>query len=294
MHPSHWHLSGEKPRHLSVVRFQPSGWPQAWVTEYRHAHPVADRWAASDVLVHHSVETQDRVFRMAQQLALRGCCRAPDMFHVLRAADEVAADALRLVSHDVDARAIVPAYAGFLAMNVITGEPRAWVVSGRGAAAMQVVNRVLDGRTLDHPPEDPSSDESLLRDPRAQSPWRPRVVRRGVIVFSGDAGRDEGWLASVARRRSWTAGIVFTTDPWLGQTAQERRDALGVFRRNGLDPIVIDGADPAAFAWAIYEIECRLEDMTEAARGGDHRVPVPFGVAVASQGDSAPLPARVA
>jgi phosphoketolase len=57
-------------------------------------------------------------------------------------------------------------------------------------------------------------------------------------------------------------------------------------RLNGFDPIVFDGRDPAAFAWAIWEIERRLEAATRALVEGRRRYPVhlPYGVAVAPKG----------
>src|SRR3990172_5139939 len=61
-------------------------------------------------------------------------------------------------------------------------------------------------------------------------------------------------------------------------------------RLNGFDPIVFDGRDPAAFAWAIFEMERRLEAAAEAARAGRSRYPVrlPYGVAVAPKGAGFP------
>ena len=57
-------------------------------------------------------------------------------------------------------------------------------------------------------------------------------------------------------------------------------------RLNGFDPIVFDGRDPAAFAWAIWEIERRLEAAARAVGEGRRRYPVhlPYGVAVAPKG----------
>lgn len=54
---------------------------------------------------------------------------------------------------------------------------------------------------------------------------------------------------------------------------------------NGFDPIVFDGRDPAAFAWAILEIEQRLEVAGSAARdGGAYPVALPYGVAISPKG----------
>jgi len=55
---------------------------------------------------------------------------------------------------------------------------------------------------------------------------------------------------------------------------------------NGFDPIVFDGQDPAAFAWAIFEMESRLEAAAEAVRTSADRypIPLPYGVALAPKG----------
>ncbi len=57
-------------------------------------------------------------------------------------------------------------------------------------------------------------------------------------------------------------------------------------RLNGFDPIVFDGTDPAAFAWAIFEMEARLAAAAEAVRAGraDYPVRLPYGIAVAPKG----------
>lgn len=55
---------------------------------------------------------------------------------------------------------------------------------------------------------------------------------------------------------------------------------------NGFDPIVFDGRDPAAFAWAIFEIEERLTAAAAAVHrdGVEYPVRLPYGVAVAPKG----------
>jgi phosphoketolase len=57
-------------------------------------------------------------------------------------------------------------------------------------------------------------------------------------------------------------------------------------RLNGFDPVMLDGRDPAAFAWAILELERRLEAAAARVRAGEARYPVslPYGVAVAPKG----------
>jgi len=56
-------------------------------------------------------------------------------------------------------------------------------------------------------------------------------------------------------------------------------------RLNGFAPFVFDGRDPAAFAWAIFHMEERLQAAAAAPR--THRrypVPLPYGIAVAPKG----------
>jgi phosphoketolase len=55
---------------------------------------------------------------------------------------------------------------------------------------------------------------------------------------------------------------------------------------NSFDPIVIDGTDPAAFVWLIFEMEQRLQAAGTAVEQGEDRYPVaiPYGIAVAEKG----------
>jgi phosphoketolase len=56
-------------------------------------------------------------------------------------------------------------------------------------------------------------------------------------------------------------------------------------RLNHFDPIVFDGRDPAAFAWAIFEMEGRLDAAAEAiVRGESYPAPLPHGIAVSMKG----------
>ena len=57
-----------------------------WVREYRRGHAAADQWANGLGQVSHSIATQERVFRMAEQLQRRGVDRT-DLFTALDEAD---------------------------------------------------------------------------------------------------------------------------------------------------------------------------------------------------------------
>jgi hypothetical protein len=61
-----------------------------WVRQYRHGHALADVWARGVRHVSHSTETQERAFRMAEQLAGRGVDRT-DLFTALEEADRCVA-----------------------------------------------------------------------------------------------------------------------------------------------------------------------------------------------------------
>jgi len=52
-------------------------------------------------------------------------------------------------------------------------------------------------------------------------------------------------------------------------------------RLNGFDPMEIDGTDPAAFAWAIFTMEDRLDACAEAIRQGTGSYPVPLHYTIA-------------
>jgi phosphoketolase len=56
-------------------------------------------------------------------------------------------------------------------------------------------------------------------------------------------------------------------------------------RLNGFEPLVFDGRDPAAFVWAIVEMEQRLET---AAGHGSYPILLPYGIAVAPKGAGFP------
>jgi hypothetical protein len=49
--------------------------------------------------------------------------------------------------------------------------------------------------------------------------------------------------------------------------------------KNGFEPIVFDGRDPAAFAWALFEMDSRLQAHAQTAACGLTPGPRPFGVA---------------
>lgn len=75
----------------------------SWVAEYRNQNPAADCWARGLSNQVHTIETQERVFRMAEQLSRGGVDRM-DLFSRLGKAD-------RSVAPGVDPN--TPAAAGY-------------------------------------------------------------------------------------------------------------------------------------------------------------------------------------
>lgn len=156
-----------------------------WVERYRLAHRDADRWANSPSGIRHSIETQDRIFRMAEQLHQRGDRpEAAPLFAVLKAVDEAAS------------RGIGP-------------------------------------------------NEALTP---------PSAAVAGLIAYKILFGK----LPSV-RDQAWPAG---------GERTDEAESELATFglRARGFDPIVFDGTDPAACAWALFEIGERQAACDEVVR----------------------------
>src|SRR5207237_3548522 len=64
----------------------------------------------------------------------------------------------------------------------------------------------------------------------------------------------------------------------------DRAPRLDHLRAMGFDPITFDGADPGAFAWAIFELAARAEDAATQLRCDCQPGvrPIPLGVAVES------------
>lgn len=139
-----------------------------------HAEAVPDfaAWRAGFGCIAHTPETQAAVFRMAHQVVQAG--HQPDLgtvYRLLRALDRMASAGLWLVVHMTYARRvrldgapleaddfkptpeghtggalnIVPAYAGYLALNALTGQTRGWLMGqGHCVAAVDALN-VLTG-----------------------------------------------------------------------------------------------------------------------------------------------------
>ncbi len=336
---------------------------EEWVRLYRKTNPQADRWATGYGPIQHSIETQARVFVMAELLTARGIQGdGVPFFNLLYAADRVASAAMWLVVHETYARNVyldgrelaskdfkanpeghtggslnmVPAYTGYMAINAITGQTRSWIMGqGHCVAAIDTVNFLLNNMTPAHAERYSLTDEGATRyvrdfysyklrtDGKQDSPLGSHVnahtaggVAEGgylgftelqyvhmplsgerLVVFLSD-GAFEEQRGSDWAPRWWRAGDSGLVTPIMIKNGRRIDQRTTIFqqggadwfvehlRLNGFDPIVFDGRDPAAFAWAIFEMECRLEAATEAvhSREGLYPVPLPYGIAVAPKG----------
>lgn len=118
-----------------------------------------------------------------------------------------------------------------------------------------------------------------------------------LVAFLSDGAFEEQRGADWAGRwwRNHDSGLVVPVMIANGRRIEQRttmyqlggvdwfRDHLAV---NGFDPIVIDGTDPAAFVWALFEAEERLAAAGEAAENGltSYPVAMPYVIAEAPKG----------
>ena len=212
-----------------------------WAIGYRRDHPEADWWAEGVWTIEHSLETQERVFRMVEQLAARGVDRAV-AFAALRHADMIVDAAGRGIPADIHARHL------YVDGRAVRHEDLGPAPSSVSLAAAEAGCAVIDSLPGEH-----QTVVSVLR-PKA---FENDLTREGHDAFpQGQPGR---------------VMIMIDKDP--------RLDHL---RAHGFDPIVFDGADPAAFAWAVFELACRVEAAAAEPRCDCHALfrRVPLGIAV--------------
>jgi phosphoketolase len=119
----------------------------------------------------------------------------------------------------------------------------------------------------------------------------------GLVAFLSDGAFEEQRGSDWAPRwwRGEDTGLVTPIMIANGRRIDQRttmaqQGGIAWFQRhlrlNHFDPLVFDGRDPAAFVWAIVEMERRLEAAAEAVRTGRAAYPVrlPYGIAVAPKG----------
>ena len=224
----------------------------AWVQAYRQNHPEADWWAQGFGAVEHSAETQERVFRMAEQLVGRAIDRL-SVFAALRRADAVARESSgRLQESAPQTRHL---YLQGRAVRNDDHRREPWFSSLPAAVAgCGVIDTLLGAHGVVVNLLPPEAFEVQLG--RADQRWLPQPQAGQVIILLDEAPR------------------------------------LDHLRAKGFDPITFDGADPAAFAWAIFELASRAEAAVTQLSCYCHPVfrPVPLGVAVAATSRSLTSP----
>src|SRR4030043_1212529 len=164
---------------------------EEWVDLYRRKNPEANRWAEGYGPIRHEMETQAQIFAMAELLTVREI-RGDGMpfFDILYALDRAAGAAMWIVVHETYARNVyldgreltsedfkpipeghtggalnmVPAYAGYMAINAITGHTRSWIMGqGHCVAAIDTVNFLLDNMPPAHAERYSLTDEGVTR-----------------------------------------------------------------------------------------------------------------------------------
>jgi phosphoketolase len=238
--------------------------------------------------------------------------------------------------HTGGALNMVAAYAGYLAIDALTGMTRARLMGqGHCVAAIDSLNLLVGNMSPAHAERYSVSDEGLTRyvrdfysyrigdDGKQDSPLGSHVnahTARGLaeggylgfaelqyvhmplpgerlVAFLSDGAFDEHRGSDWAPRwwRAEDSGFVTPIMIKNGRridqrTTMSQQGGVSWFakhlRLNSFDPIVFDGRDPAAFVWAIFEMERRLEAAAGAIREGRLKYPValPYGVAVAPKG----------
>jgi len=214
----------------------------SWVAAYRQKHAEADWWAEGFGAVEHSLDTQERVFRMPEQLAGRGIDRLT-VFAALRHADAV---------------------------------PQASSGSLHQGAAIQTQHLYVEG--------------GVRRDDHRRDGWYSSLLAAaagcGVIHTLLGSHRV---VVNVMPPKAFEDQVGRAAHRWLPQPRGgqatillDRAPRLDHLRAIGFDPITFDGVDPAAFAWAIFELAARAEDAAAQLRCECHPSfrPVPLGVAL--------------
>ena len=335
--------------------------------QYRHDDSQFARWAQGYGVIRHTDETQMRIHDLATRLADQG--RQGDgvaFYELLTSLDRLTSAGLWLVVHQTYARNVyldgrpldvedfkvqpdghtggslnmVPAYAGYLAANVLTSHTRAWLMGqGHCVAAVDSLNLLVGNMTSAHAERYATTDEGLTRyvrdfyayrlreDGRQDSPLGSHVnahtaggLAEGgylgfaelqyvhmplpgerLVAFLSDGAFEEQRGSDWAPRwwRAEDSGLVAPIMIKNGRRIDQRTtlsqqggaawfcDHLTL---NGFDPILFDGRDPAAFLWAIVEMERRLEEAVETIRSGRSTYPIrlPYGIALAPKGAGFP------
>ncbi len=334
---------------------------------YRNSDLKHARWAQGYGAIRHSDETQVRLYELSQSLISRGSAGdAVAFYDLLMSLDRLASAGLWLVVHQTYAQNVyldgrpldtedfkvrpeghtggslnmVPAYAGYLGANVVTGCTRAWLMGqGHCVAAVDSLNLFVGNMTEAHAARYGVTDTGLTRyvrdfysyrlreDGRQDSPLGSHVnvhtaggLAEGgylgfaelqyvhmplpgerLVAFLSDGAFEEqrgsDWAPRWWRAEDcgFVAPIMIKNGRRIDQrTTMSQQGGAAWFsdhlKLNSFDPIIFDGRDPAAFLWAILEMEHRLESAAGAIKEGKGRypIPLPYGIAVAPKGAGFP------
>lgn len=159
--------------------------------EHARAEPSFAAWQQGYGPIQHSSQSQAGVFRLAHQLVQAGL--QPDLasvYHLLGALDRLTAAGLWLVVHMTYARRVrldgtpleaedfkvrpeghtggalnmVPAYAGYLALNALSGEPRGWLMGqGHCVAAIEALNLLVGNQHPEQAQAYPCNESGINR-----------------------------------------------------------------------------------------------------------------------------------
>ncbi len=327
-------------------------------SQYREYDPIFSEWADGYGVIHHSDQTQVRIYELVDALLIKGAIsKRDDAFRILFAADKISNAAMWLVAHMAYARNVYPdgrdmeaedfkrnpeghmggslnivlAYTGYLAANALSSVTRSWMMGqGHCVAGIDATNVLVNNMTSAHAERYNLTSDGLTRlardfysyevrpDGSPASPLGSHVnthtaggVMEGgylgfaelqymhmplpgdrLVAFLSDGAFEEQRGADWAPRW-WRAGDCGLIAPIMianGRRIEQRSNMMqdgGIawFRNhlklNGFDPIEIDGSDPAAYAWAIIEMEERLTACASAVDVGHAQYPVSLHYAIA-------------
>jgi phosphoketolase len=347
-----------------------------WVDHYRQKHPAAARWAVGYGSINHDLETQARIFLLAEQIVLGGTASEdgvltrPEFFNILHALDRVASAGMWLVVHEVYCRRVyldgrdlspddfkekpeghtggslnmVPAYSGYLAANAIARRTRSWIMGqGHCVSAIDSLNLLVDNMLPAHAERYDLTDEGLSRyvsdfysyqlndqgnqDSPLGSHVNPHTAGgmaeggylgfvqleyvhmplpgESLVTFLSDGAFEEqrgsDWAPRWWRYRDsgFVLPIMINNGRRIDQrsTMAQKGGTAWLVRHlqlNSFDPIVIDGTDPAAFVWLIFEMEQRLAAAGKAVEAGKDGIPCPCPMALLWPGKGQVLLMQVA
>jgi phosphoketolase len=117
-----------------------------------------------------------------------------------------------------------------------------------------------------------------------------------LVVFLSDGAQEEQKGGDWAPRfwRAEDSGLITPIMIFNGRRIDQRSTTTQLggaswyskyLKIHNFDPIIFDGRDPAAFAWAVFEMEIRLKRYVKALESPNHYpVKMPYGIAVAPKG----------